>query len=120
MKLILDEMHAPVVAEALRARGFEAIAVAATPRLRGIADADLLDLAASEGHALVTENIADFVLLDAWWSSEGRTHAGLVFTHPKRFDRASMAYPGVLIEALVTLTQTHHGDLTGRVVWLQR
>lgn len=99
MKVILDEMHAPQIADALAAR-FDVVAVAATPELRGLADEDLLSHAAGNGRAVVTENVADFMPLAKQWASEGRPHSGLIFTNPKRFNRANLAYPGNLIAAL--------------------
>lgn len=105
MRILLDEMHAPSVAEALQSRGIDAAAAAATPALRGMADVDLLTFAAAEGYVLVTKNVGDFSLLHARWLAEGRSHAGVVFSNPKRFDRASLAYPGALIEALVRFTK---------------
>ena len=100
MRLLLDEMHAPSVAETLRAEGHDAVAVAAVPGLRGVADEDLLAYASGEGFVIVTENVVDFAAIAARWGTEGRAHAGLVFTSPKRFNRATRAYPGNLVVAL--------------------
>ncbi len=100
MKLLLDEMHAPGIAEALIAQGHDVVAVAAMAFLRGVSDADLFDHAAGNERALVTENVVDFSPLASQWAGEARRHAGLIFTSPKRFNQASLAYPGNLIEAL--------------------
>ena len=100
MKLLLDEMHAPSVDDALTQDSFDVVAVAPEPELRGVLDEDLLAYAATERRVLVTENVADFVPLDAQWSGHRRSHAGLIFTNPKRFNRATLAYPGSLITAL--------------------
>lgn len=100
MKLLLDEMHAPAVAEGLRAEGHDVVAVAAAAGLRGAADEDLLAYAAGEGFVVVTENVVDFAAIAALWVVEGRAHPGLVFTSPKRFNRATRAYPGNLVVAL--------------------
>ncbi len=43
MRLLLDEMHAPAVAEALVASGHDVVAVAAEPELRGCSDRGLLE-----------------------------------------------------------------------------
>ena len=98
MRLLLDEMHAPAVAAALTEAGFDVVATAADPSLRGSPDADLLDLAT--GRALVTENVGDFSVLSASRAVDGEPHAGLIFTNPNRFNRATLAYPGNLIAAL--------------------
>jgi hypothetical protein len=50
--------------------------------------------------ALVTENIGDFAALANAWAADGRSHAGLLFTNPHRFNRATVAYPSNLIAAL--------------------
>lgn len=93
-------MHAPSIAGALAEDGHDVVAVAAEASLRGSPDADLLEHAATAGRVLVTENIVDFARLTERWAAEGRSHAGLIFTNPKRFNRASVAYPGDVIAAL--------------------
>lgn len=100
MRLLLDEMHAPAVAAALNEAGFDVVAVAADPSPRGAGDADLLDHAAATDRVLVTENVGDFSVLAAARAVDGEPHAGLIFTNPSRFSRATLAYPGNLILAL--------------------
>ena len=102
MRLLLDEMHAPAIADALTEAGFDVVAVAVDPSLRGSSDADLLDHAAATGRALVTENVSDFSVLAAARAVDGEPHVGLIFTNPSRFNRATLAYPGNLIVALRT------------------
>lgn len=100
VRLLLDEMHSPAVAAALSTEGHQVVAVAAVAGLRGVADEELLAHAAAEGFVVVTENVVDFAGIATQWLTEGRTHADLVFTNPKRFDRATRAYPGNLVVAL--------------------
>ena len=100
MKLLLDEMHAPSVAVELTGESFDVVSVAAQTELRGMSDEELLAYAAHEQQALVTENVADFMPLATRWVDEHRTHSGLIFTNPKRFNRATLAYPGNLIASL--------------------
>lgn len=100
MKLLLDEMHAPSIADALTENSLDVIAVASLPDLRGLSDTDLLVHASSSGRALITENIVDFAPLANQWATENRIHPGLVFTNPKRFNRSTLAYPGNLMMAL--------------------
>lgn len=102
MRLLLDEMHGPAIADALTEAGFDVVAVAADPSLRGCPDADLLEHAAATDRALVTENVGDFSVLAAARAVDGEPHAGLIFTNPARFNRATLAYPGNLIVALGT------------------
>lgn len=100
VKLLLDEMHAPSVADALSEQSFDVAAVAAEVELRGMPDDEVLAYAAAAERALVTENVIDYVPLAEQWATDGRTHAGLIFTNAKRFNRATIAYPGNLITAL--------------------
>lgn len=93
-------MHAPAAADALRAERYDVAAVAAQPALRGTSDDDLLTYAAAQRLVIVTENVVDFAALTARWVTEGRTHAGVIFTSPRRFNRATRAYPGNLVAAL--------------------
>lgn len=100
MRLLLDEMHAPHVAERLRSMGHDAVAVKERPELIGLPDEDLLVVAAGERRVLVTENVKDFAVLDRQWAAAGRQHAGLVLTHPRRFPRASPNHVPRLVGAL--------------------
>jgi len=118
VKLLLDEMHAPSIADVLTADALDVVAVASVPDLRGLSDADLLVHASSSGRALVTENIVDFAPLANQWATENRTHPGLIFTNPKRFNRASMAYPGNLITALRSFLVNPPIDGQSWIWWL--
>ena len=100
MKLLLDEMHAPSIAASLTEASLDVVAVAAETGLRGMSDEDLLTYATTHERALVTENVADFIPLAAQWAGMGKAHAGLIFTSPKRFNRATVAYPGNMVLAL--------------------
>lgn len=100
MRLLLDEMHSPAAARALSRRGHRVGAVAADPKLRGMADAELLHHAAEAGLAIVTENVPDFAVLNSQWVASAVSHAGLIFTDPIRFNRRTAAYPASLIAAL--------------------
>ena len=100
MRLLLDEMHSPVVARALSGRGHDVLAEAADPRLRGMADDELLRHGARTGSAIVTENVPDFAVLNSQWAAGAEAHAGLIFTPSATFDRRTAAYPANLIAAL--------------------
>ena len=45
----------------------------------------------------------DFDRIVGSWSGTGEDHAGVVFTSPRRYPRASRAYPANLVAALATL-----------------
>jgi hypothetical protein len=52
------------------------------------------------------KGIVDFATIASRWVTNGRAHAGLIFTSPKRFNRATLAYPGNLVVALRELLRT--------------
>ena len=67
MRLLLDEMIGAVVAEQLRDRGHDVVAVQDPDRghLRGLDDCLLLATGDDEGRAVVTDNISEVVGLPA-------------------------------------------------------
>ena len=123
MRLLLDEMHAPAVAARLRDSGHDAVAVKERADLTGLPDAELLRAATADGRAVVTENIKDFAVLHRRGTAEGRSHAGMVFTHPRRFRRSARNHVRVLADALAVLV-VEHGPMLDRVEsfiwWLER
>lgn len=86
--LLLDEMHAPAVAAALRGRGHDVIAVAERPDLRAMADADLFVWAGLGSRRLVTENVKDFHRLFLRAEGSTRTTAALLYTSSRAFPRS--------------------------------
>jgi len=118
VRLLLDEMHSPAVAEALIAQGWDVVAVAAEPSLRGSSDADLFEYVGSSGQVMVTENVGDFSVLHSDWLVGDRPCPALVFTNPKRFNRASLAYPGNLIAALATFLSNPPARGRSWIWWL--
>ena len=111
-------MHAPDVAQRLFADGWDVIAVASEPDLRGLPDADIMIWATRNGRAVVTENVADFSILSQEWATGGYGHCGIVFTNPRRFDRAALAYPGNLISALDDLLRELSDPGSSWIRWL--
>ena len=61
--LLLDEMFSGAIAEHLRAKGHDVLAVVADPALIALPHEQILAHAASTGRALVTANIKDFIPL---------------------------------------------------------
>jgi hypothetical protein len=113
VKLLLDEMHAPAVAAQLRARGHDVVAVKEHPDMIGLPDRELLVAATAEVRALVTENIKDFAALHKTATAVGERHAGLVFTHPRRFPRHARRHVVVLTDALAHFLDEHTRLLRG-------
>ena len=93
-RLLLDEMFSAVLAQGLRERGHDVLAVVEDPQLREVPDDVLYEIASAAGRRVVTENIKDFRPLLA--SGEGQ---GLLLTTRGRWPR-SRRDPGPLLAAL--------------------
>lgn len=79
IRLHTDEMIPARLAEALRARDYDAMSCHEIGRAnRAIADQDQLRYAAEVGGAILTFNMVDYVPLDQAWKAEGRHHSGIV------------------------------------------
>ena len=115
MKLLLDEQISGKVAERLRERDCDVIAVSAEAALRGLSDPDVFEVAQAQGRAVVTYNRADFEAINLEYAERGREHHGLVLVHPVRFPGRDFAR---LTGALQNLAE--HGPLAeSSVVWLR-
>ena len=97
--LLLDEMHAPVIAQALRERGHDVIAVADQADLRALSDEELFGWAGQVSRRIVTENVKDFRPLVRRAEESGQHPTPLLFTSSRTFPR-SRRNPGPLIDAL--------------------
>jgi len=118
LKLLLDTHHSRLAADRLRGHGRDVTAAADDPVLAALPDEELLRLATQHGRALVTENAKDFDRIVRSWSSTGEHHAGVVFTSPRRYQRASQAYPPSLVAGLAALLAEPPADRTDMVYWL--
>ena len=97
--LLLDEMHAPLVAAVLRQRGHDVLAVADDAELRGLSDEELFQRASRAGRRIVTENVKDFRPLRLRAEESGERGASVLFTSSRTVPR-SRRNPGPLIDAL--------------------
>jgi hypothetical protein len=118
LRLLLDEQFAPVIAEQLRARRHDVIAVAAEPQLRQLPDEALLTWAESAVRALVTQDFGDFPVIHRELISAGGRHAGLILVS-RRFSRTP-AGVGDLVHALDALLRANPDEraLTSQLCWL--
>jgi hypothetical protein len=85
ISLLLDEMFSDVIAQQLRDKGYDAASVVAHPALVGLPDDQILAHATTEGRALVTANIKDFIPLDSRYRAAGQDHPGLILVSTKTF-----------------------------------
>ncbi|MGH2946627.1 MAG: DUF5615 family PIN-like protein [Solirubrobacteraceae bacterium] len=120
MRLLLDEHYAPEIAEQLRRRGHDVIAVSERPDPRGLADEVHLATSPEQRRAIVTENVGDFRPLLANAVRAGNANYGLVCVSARRFPRAKNTI-GRMVEALDALLRAHPGDdgMRDREVWLR-
>lgn len=114
MKLLIDEMYPPLLADLLRAAGIDAIGVRSLG-LGGAPDREVFAAAQQAERAVLTENVADFTRLAAEYTAQGVPHAGLIVAVSARFSRRPAGLP-VLVDALRAVADQ---DLASRVVFLQ-
>jgi hypothetical protein len=94
-RLLLDEMFAPSLAQALCAAGFDVVAVAGHTLLAAAPDEQVAAWAREQDRRVVTENVRDF----APWAGRGEPPLRVLFTSSRRYPR-SRRNPGPLLKAL--------------------
>ncbi len=94
VRLLLDEMFSPTIAEELRRRGHDVLALVADAELRALSDPEVYTWAGEQRRRVVTENVKDFRTLVA--SSAG---PGVLFTSSGSFPRSRRDL-GPLVRAL--------------------
>ena len=117
--LLLDEMFTDDIARQLRTMGYDVISVVADPALVGLPDDQILAYATTEGRALVTANIKDFVPLDTRYRAAGRSHAGLILVSTKTFPQ-NRGFPSAVATALATLLNSTAKIHSCQVLFLMR
>jgi hypothetical protein len=105
LKLLIDEMYPPAIAEQLRGRKHEVEAVTERTELRALADTAIFALAQQEQRAVVTENIDDFSIIADGYDQRGRAHFGLVLLSPSSYPRGSPATIGRMVTELDRLLE---------------
>lgn len=107
LKLLIDEMYTPVVAEQLRERGGDVEAVTERAELRGLPDKDLFSLAQQEERAIVTENIDDFSVIATNYDQRSQAHFGLVLVSRGSYPRSQARTVGRMVSELDRLLNEH-------------
>jgi predicted nuclease of predicted toxin-antitoxin system len=100
--LLLDEMLSAGIAEQLRAKGHDVLAVVADPALTALPDDQILAYAARTGRALVTANIKDFMPLDTQYRAASQEHPGLILISARTFPQ-DCGYTAAITSALAIL-----------------
>jgi hypothetical protein len=117
--LLLDEMLSGHIADQLRSKGHDVLAVVADPALLALPDDQILAHATATGRALVTANIKDFMPLDVQYRAVGQLHAGLILISSRTF-RQDRAYTAAITGALSAFLDQYPGMQPGQVVFLSR
>lgn len=118
MKLLLDEMLSPQIAELLQSRGHDVEAIKGSPNER-LADPEVMELARSSERAVVTNNLRDYrPLHNAAVAPGGPGHYGMVFM-PGSYRRRK-SDTGRIAEALEERLRQHPqvDSLRDGEVWL--
>ena len=118
MKLLLDEMLSPDIAEQLRERGHDVQAIAASEHAE-LDDPEVLEIARSQQRAVVTNNVRDFRPLHiAAVQPGGAGHYGMLFMSGNF--RRTKADIGRIVAALEAKLQAYPGleDLASAEEWL--
>lgn len=117
--LLLDEMLSGTIAEQLRAKGHDVLAVVDDSALISLPDDQILARATAAGRALVTANIKDFMPLDAQYRAAGQPHAGLIFISTTTFAQ-DRGFTSAVTSALIALLDVPGQIQAGHVVFLTR
>jgi len=107
LKLLIDEMYQPSIAEQLRDRGQDVQAVTERPELRALADTDIFALAQQQQRAVVIENVADFSIIASGYDQRGQAHHGLVLVAPGSYPRGRRGTIGRMVTELGRLLDEH-------------
>ena len=118
MKLALDHHYSAKIAFRLRDKGHDAIA-AVERGWEAEPDEAVLLKCQEEHRALLTNNVADFVVIARRWATEGRSHFGLVFTSDASLPRTRDSI-GRYVRLLDQLLKSLPDDaaLADQVRWL--
>jgi len=119
VKLLLDEMLSPAIAQELRSRGHDVLAVGGDRDREGMSDPEVMAWARTEHRAVVTNNLRDFrPLHHEAITPGGPGHYGMVFM-PGGY-RRTKDDTGRIIAALQTMLAQYPGekDLANGETWL--
>lgn len=120
MKLLLDSMYQPVIAIQMQRRGHDIIAARADSNLENLSDPAILGFARDQRRVLITENMRDFVRIDAQWRREDLVHCGVILVDDYKFQRKHGAGIGSLIRELEAWLTEYPGEAEpdSRLWWL--
>ena len=110
MRLLLDEHFDYAIAEQLRRRGVDAVAVKKErPGLQGKDDDEVLRAATAEHRVVVTNNVRDYAPLVEDLGLRGETQYGVLFTDDDTFSRSDEGI-GLLVRSLEEFAEGKQDD----------
>jgi hypothetical protein len=118
VRLLLDEHYSKTIAEHLRRKSHDVVAVTERSELVGAPDEQLFRQMAAEQRAIVTENWSHFepLLRDA--AAEGFDHYGIVFTSRKALPRGKNTI-GLYVRVLGAFLRANpRADALRNTYWL--
>jgi hypothetical protein len=82
LRLNFDEDVHGSLSTLLSADGFDVLTTQRAGRAaQSLPDYDQIAFAATEGRAIFTHNVTDYLLLAHEWAAAGREHAGMILSH---------------------------------------
>jgi Domain of unknown function (DUF5615) len=108
VKVLLDEMYDRAIAEQLRARGHDVVAVTERVDLRNASDEELLTRMAEEERVILTENAVHFMPALRRTLEAGETCFGLLISSPKSMPRSHRTV-GLFVDVLERELNAHPG-----------
>lgn len=121
MKLLVDQMWPAALAEQLRRRGHDVVAVLERADLVHAADDMVFEVARLDERAVFTENVSDFLPLATEGLGRSEDFFGLVLTSDRSYPRGHPRTLGRAVLALDRYMAEHPEDhaLRNRIDWLQ-
>jgi hypothetical protein len=120
VRLCLDEHYSVRIAEELRRRQHDVVAVKERLELIAVSDPELWAALQGERRALLTENVADFMPLIHETTAASGDYWGVVFSSARSMPRGANTI-GLFVERLDDLMRRYPGedDFRNRTEWLQ-
>jgi hypothetical protein len=116
VKALLDEHLSFQIAVLLRDHSLDVEAIAERDDLPEAPDSKVMEVAAREQRAVVTNNVKDFRPIAATHLASGQGHAGLILV-PANRDRSRDA-TGALADAIEALMLAHPEGIAGSECWI--
>jgi hypothetical protein len=109
LRLLLDEHYSQLIAEQVRERSHDVIAVTERTDLIGLRDVELFALLPAERRAIMTEKWGDFQRELQNAAATGMTHYGVLFTSRKQLPRDKQTI-GLYVRVLDEFLANHRAE----------